>query len=363
MVDGVEIHRVWTSWFGRGNLVGRAFDYATFYLSAAWRLWHLARRGDIVVAKTDPPMLSVLIGPVARQREARCVNWLQDIFPEVAEALGTGGTWVQPLLRRLRWLRNRSLRAADINVVLGERMAERLIRLGIATASIRIIPNWADGALLQPIAPADNPLRAQWGLGNAFVVSYSGNLGRAHEIDTLLGAMAAMQSGKDPAVTSPIAWLFVGGGALYGRLQRETASRGIAGVTFQPYQPRATLAQSLSAADVHIVSLQPALEGLIVPSKIYGIMAVGRPTIFIGDTDGEVARMLERYTCGRVVAQGDSAGLARALMELAGDPDGTARMGARARQALLMDYDKPLAVDSWADVLRDLDHDERQAVG
>src|SRR5262245_59016805 len=101
-VDGVSIYRVWTSRFGRANLLGRVIDYATFYLSAAWRLWRLARPGDVVIAKTDPPMLSVIAVPLCRRRGVRLINWLQDIFPETAQALGVGGRVARTPFRLVR---------------------------------------------------------------------------------------------------------------------------------------------------------------------------------------------------------------------------------------------------------------------
>ena len=356
-IDGVEVHRVWTSRFGRGNLVGRAFDYLTFYLSAAWQLWRIARAGDIVVAKTDPPMLSVVTGPVARLRGACCINWLQDIFPEVAEAIGTGGAKARPLYRGLRWFRDRSLRAADVNVVLGWKMAERMVGIGVPEGRIRTIPNWADGTVVVPVAHADNPLRAEWGLGSGLVVGYSGNLGRAHEIETFIGAIAELEGSAAngaPVDGLAVTWLFVGGGALLAGLKAAVAGRGLRSVIFKPYQPRERLAQSLSVADVHLVSLQPAMEGLIVPSKIYGIMAAGRPCIFIGDVDGEVARMIERHGCGRVVAQGDAAGLARTLRDMAADTRQTRQMGERARQALMAEFDQSIAVERWTRMLQEV---------
>src|SRR5581483_1707270 len=156
VLDGVCVHRVWSTRFGRVALVGRAIDYLTFYLSAAWCLWRLARTGDTVVAKTDPPMLSVTALPVCRLRGARLVNWLQDIFPETAEALGVGGPVARVPYRLMRWLRNGSLRAADMNVVLGERMANRVAALGVRSECIRIIPNWADGGAVAPVEPPAN---------------------------------------------------------------------------------------------------------------------------------------------------------------------------------------------------------------
>jgi hypothetical protein len=149
-VHGVSVYGVWTSRFGRANLLGRAIDYATFYLSAAWRLWRLARSGDVVIAKTDPPMLSVIAAPVCRLRGARLVNWLQDIFPEAAQAVGVGGRVARTPYGLMRWLRNGSLTAAHMNVVLGERMAERVSTTTPVPTAItsrpdtqRLPPSWA----------------------------------------------------------------------------------------------------------------------------------------------------------------------------------------------------------------------------
>jgi glycosyltransferase involved in cell wall biosynthesis len=356
----VSVRRVPSSRFGRRHLVGRALDYLSFYVSAAWCLWRCVRPGDVVIAKTDPPMLSVLGVPIARRNGARAVNWLQDIFPEVAERLGVGarGRAGRAALALLRRLRDRSLKAADANVVLGARMADHLAALGVARERIVTIPNWADGRTIAPVAPAANALRRQWGLEDHFVVGYSGNLGRAHDIDTILGAIALI----DRAQTSPsaasrprIAWLFIGGGSGLEALRQRVASMGgtmgRTSVRFEPYQPRERLAESLSVPDVHLVSLQPVLEGLIVPSKLYGIAAAGRPAIFIGDADGEIARVIARAGCGTSIRPEDGAGLADAILQLAGNPAICAAAGAAARRAFEAEYDKPIALARWHSLL------------
>ncbi|HEX6000931.1 MAG TPA: glycosyltransferase family 4 protein [Hyphomicrobiaceae bacterium] len=356
-VGGVAIHRVWTSRFGRRNLIGRSIDYVTFYASALCRLWSLARRGDVVIAKTDPPMLSVIAAPVCWGRHIQLVNWLQDIFPETAEALGIGGRAARGPLRLLRRLRGHSLCIAAMNVVLGQRMAEHVARLGVSAARIRILPNWADGTSIAPIPPAGNALRREWGLGDAFVVGYSGNLGRAHEIGTMLAAMTQLEqeeTGTAAPDRRPVRWLFVGSGALLDELKAEAARRGLTSVRFAPYQPKERLAESLSAADVHLVSLRPELEGLVVPSKIYGIAAAGRPTVFIGDEDGEIARLIAHFKCGLTVAAGDGEGLARTLRDLADNPDACCWMGERARQAFDAELDKPIAVARWRELLAEV---------
>jgi colanic acid biosynthesis glycosyl transferase WcaI len=345
-IGGVEVFRVWTSRFGRGKLIGRAVDYATFYVSAALTLWRLARARDIIIAKTDPPMLSVVVAPITHWRGARLVNWLQDLFPEVAEAVGLDRHHLPRFVYdALRVPRNWSLRSAALNLALGDRMAEKLATFGVAPNRISIIHNWADGDLTKPVAPEDNPLRREWNLDGKFVVGYSGNLGRAHDYHTLLDAIRRMEGVT--LGSSEILWLFVGGGALHSPFASELRARGLKSVVFKPYQPRDRLAQSLSAPDVHLVCLRPDLEGLIVPSKFYGIAAAGRPTIFIGDLDGEIARIVRRRDLGFAVKQGDGAGLAAAVFALARDPHLCREIGARARQVCEGEFEKQIAIDRW----------------
>ncbi len=342
--DGVDVHRVWTSGFGRGHLPGRALDYLSFYVAASAKLFRLAGPGDVIVAKTDPPLVSVVAGWVARLRGAQLVNWLQDLFPEVAAKLGmapargVGG-------RLLRWLRDGSLRRAAANVVLGRRMRERVAALGVDPTKIAVIPNWADGALLRPVERAGNPLRAEWGLEDRFVVGYSGNLGRVHEVRTVLDAADALRAQAD------IVFLFIGGGAQKAAVAAAAQERGLSNILFKPYQPRESLGQSLSAADAHLVTLRPELEGLVVPSKFYGVAAVGRPTIFIGDAEGEIGSIVREAQCGVCLRPGDVAGLVSAITTLRDDSASRQRMGDNARRVLDARYDKAIAVAAWRRLL------------
>lgn len=347
--NGVRIERIWTSRLGRSVLLLRSIDYLTFYLSATWALLRLVKRGDIVIAMTDPPALSVLVAAIAKIRGARLVNWLQDIFPEVAEALNVGGRLASVLFAPLRFLRNASLRHADMNVAIGELMAKRLTGLGVEASQISVVPNWADCKAIRPVARAANPFRMAWGLSGTFVIAYSGNLGRAHDIETLLNAMAATENRSRSAL--PMKWLFIGGGALHARLKAEAARRGLTKVDFRPYQPRERLSESLSVADVHIVSLRPELEGLIVPSKFYGVAAAGRPTLFIGARNGEIARLIARHECGIAVEPGDAAGLVDAIDAMVGGPARCRYMGVRAREMCEANFDKTRAIDAWRELL------------
>jgi glycosyltransferase involved in cell wall biosynthesis len=350
-VQGVEVHRVWTARFGRTSLLGRAFDYATFYLSASLRLLMLLRAGDVAVVKTDPPMLSIPAAVAVALRGAKLVNWLQDVFPEVASRLEM--TIPRFIEVGLQALRDRSLRYARANVVLGARMRDYLRARDIDADRFHIVENWADGRAIQPRSAARSELRAQLGLAERFVVGYSGNLGRAHEYDTILAAAEALRD--DPKFV----FLMIGGGAKVKALQRDAAARKLANFRFAPYQPREALADSMAAADVHWVSLLPQLEGLIVPSKVYGILAAARPMIFIGDPAGEIAQLIREGDCGLALQPGEGLRLAAELRRLAANPDELHTLGLRARMIFDRRFTLECAADRWMRLLSDLGIESR----
>jgi colanic acid biosynthesis glycosyl transferase WcaI len=345
---GIHVHRSWTCRFGRDRLLGRALDYASFYVTGAAKLLALLRRQDVVVAKTDPPLISIFAAAVARLRGARLVNWLQDVFPEVASHLGANPlpSWLDSGLKKLR---DRSLATAQANVVLGDRMREHLLSRSIQSGQIRVIENWADGDAIVP-KPADAcELRQRLGLAGKFVVAYSGNLGRAHEYETLLAAAERLRSHED------IVFLMIGGGAKMQQLQRAVEEKMLASFRFLPYQPRELLSDSLCAADVHLACLLPQLEGLIVPSKFYGILAAGRPVVFIGDLEGELARIIRGANCGAAAQVGDVAALVNVLLDLKAEPAMRDAMGLLARELFVRKYTVARATQQWIDVLTELD--------
>jgi glycosyltransferase involved in cell wall biosynthesis len=351
-IEGVRVHRVASTRFGRAAIAGRTLDSLTFCVAAAVRLMRLARAGDIVVAMTDPPLVSVVAAWVARRRGAMLVNWLQDVFPEVAERLGV--SLARGVAGRMaRRLRDYSLRSSRANVVLSESM-EAAVRAATGDApsrgpALRVIHNWADGALVRPLAREANPMRREWGLQDAFVVGYSGNIGRVHEFDTLLDAAERLRD------VGGLAIAISGGGNQSQRLRDEVDRRGIAHLfRFHGYQPRERLRESLCVADAHLVTLRPELEGLVVPSKFYGIAAAGRCVLYVGDPQGELARTITRAECGIAIAVGDAQGLAGAIRRLLGDPAMTRRMGENARNLFDARFDRPRAMSAWVQVLTTL---------
>jgi colanic acid biosynthesis glycosyl transferase WcaI len=344
-VREVQVHRIWTTRFGRQRLVGRALDYLTFHAACALTLVRNLRPRDIVIAMTDPPLISIVAAVAVKWKRGILVNWLQDVFPEVATRLGASP--LPALLDgALRRLRDASLRSASANVVLGSRMAEYLRARGLEARRIHVIENWADAEAVRPKPTSESVLRRQLGLDGHFVAGYSGNLGRAHEYETLLGAAEALRGEES------ITFLFIGGGHNMEELKVQAALRRLSRIRFLPYQPRESLEDSLSAADVHLVCLLPSLEGLIVPSKFYGILAAGRPVVFIGDPDGELARVTTAARCGTAVGTGQGADLANAILMLR--DHGTLRdaMGLAARQLLSEQYSTGRAVRKWVDLLQ-----------
>jgi glycosyltransferase involved in cell wall biosynthesis len=346
-IDGVDVHRVRTSAFGRRSRLGRALDYLTFLLGASLRLLFFRFRPlltpnsslstpnsspltpnssghpDLIVSLSTPPMVAALGAAVARWRGARSVFWVMDVYPDLAFALGA----LRPESaagRFFTWLSRRSLSASDRVVALGECMAERLKKNG--AERIEVVHNWADENAIRPAPVSGNRLRTQWEWNGRFVVLYSGNLGLAHEFETALGAAELLRDRAD------VLFAFVGGGPRLEETRRVARDRGLPNVEFRPYVARDLLGESLTAGDVHLVTLREAMPGLLVPSKIYGILAAGRPTLYVGPDRGEIFEILAQGECGLRVANGDAAGLAEAVRGYADEPERCREQGRRARE-------------------------------
>jgi glycosyltransferase involved in cell wall biosynthesis len=343
-IRGVHVHRVWTSRFGRSRLLGRAVDYLTFYLSATASLLYRSHAHTILVAKTDPPLMSVPSAWVSRLRRATLVNWTQDLFPEIALGLSVPGLSIAA--PALRWLRNRSLAVARANVVLGTSMAAKLKGQGIDDDKVVAIPNWGLAEVEREATPAEvQALRDDWGLSGKLVVGYSGNFGRAHDFATILAAAVELRHRDD------LAFLLIGGGAQRAWVEEHVRAQGLTNVVLKPYQPLDRLHVSLALPDLHLISLKPHLEGLLSPSKLYAVLAAGRAVLFVGDVQGEIARLVRESDCGQAFADGDGAALAKAIAALAADPAKVQAMGRRARDLWDQRYRRASALAAWEGLL------------
>ena len=328
---------------GRGT-ARRALGYAAFFprvVAAVAR----APRPDVVVLKTDPPMLAAL-GPLLRRLTgARVVLWAQDVYPDVAEVLGVlppDGVAARVLGR----IAARSLRRADAVVAIGRCMADVLGARG--ARSVTVVPNWPPAGV-RPVPREGSAFRVEYGLGDRFVAMYSGNLGLAHPIGALLDAAVELARQAPDALV-----VFVGDGPQKEWAEAEVARRAVGNVRFIPFQPAARLSESLGAADVHLVAMDERLAGLVVPSKLYGALAAGRPVVFAGPEASEAALLLREHRCGTVVAGiGEhrlGAALATAIRRYASDPE-TAR--AEGKRAAAASGGLEAATEAFAEVLTD----------
>jgi len=343
VINGVKVNRLSTTLFGRMGLYGRSIDYLSFYISAFFYMLFNVRSNDVVVAKTDPPMLSIVVYILSKLKGYSYINWLQDLFPEIAKHLGVKGLAL--VYGPLRYIRNMSLKSAYSNVVIGEIMSDLLISEGVDKDRIRLIHNWSIEDNIYPITPNDNLLRKELKLDNKFIVGYSGNIGRAHEFDSIIDAAEKLRDKED------IVFIIIGGGAKYSDFRRASINRNLTNIMFLPYVPKDQLPMSLTLPDLHLISLLPELEGLIVPSKLYGILASGRPVLNIGSVEGEVSKTILDNACGIAAEIGDIDYIADSILKLKNDKKQLQVMCESSRNLYQTKYAKKFSHIQWHELL------------
>ncbi len=343
--NGVEIVRVRSTTYDRSHLSRRAANYVTYLFGLIWRAM-VTRRPDLVVCMTDPPFIGSVARLVAGRFRAPLLIVMQDVFPEIAVKLGRLKS--PATARLLRLLIDPSLRAADRVVVIGETMKQRVEDKGVPTERVRVIPNWGDASSIVPM-PHDNEWARKHRLAKRFVVMHSGNIGHAQNLDALVRATTFLRDLDDLAV------VIIGSGARRSDLVALAQLLESDKVEVLPYQERAILSQSLSTADVHVVGLARGLAGYVVPSRLYGILAAGRPVIAAADPESETARLVADVGCGVVVAPGNPFALATAVRSAHDGEYDLAEMGRRARAFAEAEADRTIAVRRYRDVLAELE--------
>jgi glycosyltransferase involved in cell wall biosynthesis len=342
--NGVEIVRVASTSFERSRLGARAANYATYLTSA---LVHGLRgpRPDVVLCMTDPPIVADIALLVARRYRAPLVVISQDVFPEIAVQLRRLHNPVAT--RLLRALVSLYLRRADRIVAIGDTMRRRLETKGAPADRVRVIPNWIDSERLAPRDKANDWARKK-GVQDKFVVMHSGNVGHAQDLDSLVRAATFLRDLEDLVI------FIIGTGARHAELVALAELLEVGQVQFLYYQDRWMLPDSLSAADVHVVGLAPGLAGYVVPSRLYGILAVARPVIVAADRESETAQVVERVGCGIVVPPGRPELLARAIRDAHDGKYDLQAMGERGRAWVEREADRSVAVRRYRDLLFEL---------
>lgn len=342
--QGVHIVRATGSTLDPKAFAGRATNYVTYFASAALKGLRI-RKPDVVVALTDPPIIGLAALAAAAKARAPFVFLCEDVFPEVATLLEDfhSGAVNDALTSVNRFL----VRKARRVIALGDTMKRRLVEgKGADPAKVVVIHNWADCSAMTP-GPRDNPFARAHGLVDKFVALHAGNIGLSQDLEIVLHAADQLRDRTD------IMFVFVGEGAKKKDLQEIAQRRDLRNVMFLPFQPREAMDQSYATADVSLVSLQRGLAGVIVPSKVYNVLASGRPCVAAVEQDCEVAEIIQRAGCGYVVAPGDASALRSCLVQLAEDRKEAADMGVRARAAALH-FDRPRQVAAYDALLREV---------
>ncbi|MEM8738878.1 MAG: glycosyltransferase family 4 protein [Planctomycetota bacterium] len=349
---GVHVHRVGLSLFGKRGIVLRSIDFALFYTAAMWRsLWIKVpvngqrQKPDVVVTLTTPPLIGMVGWMMSLVRRCRHVVWTMDLYPDVLVAAGVS----KPdsiLTKFFAWLNRREMGRADRVVALGRCMKRRIVDKGIGADHIDVIGVWSpnDPPIELP-DPADSSYRGEWGLEDRFVVQYSGNFGLAHDYETFCDTILALRE------VDEIQFVFAGGGKRIPTLQEFIECHRLTNVMLRPYQPRERLLDLLSLADVHLISQSESFTGVVVPSKLFGIMAAGRPSLFVGPPDAEVARVLNETGAGIRFPLDDPAVLADVILQLAHAPERVRRMGQAALDASRDEHHRKSRFVAWESLL------------
>jgi glycosyltransferase involved in cell wall biosynthesis len=340
----VRVLRVFSTTFSRRFLPLRALNYLSFFLSASLGVWFI-RRVDLMVAQTDPPFIG-FVPRLVHFLSLRSTPYgliFQDVFPEVGVVLGKLGSFSATLLR---WGRGILLRRAAFFVAISEGMRRALLAgMENNKAKSFVVANWVDTTLLSPSSPRLLPSVFQRVEVVPFIVMHSGNIGLSQDFELILDA--AWYLAKHPSIKIVI----VGDGARRAWLEQEIQQRCLKNVELLPYQQSENLSQSLGRADLHLVTLKPGLESYIVPSKVYGIMAVARPFVGVVAKNSEVHEIINKFECGRF-CEAHPKDLAQTILHLQQQPNRLKEMGERGRVAAEQHFSRQIAVIQYKKILR-----------
>jgi len=346
--NGVHIHRVRATAFGRDTILRRITDYASFFSSTLARV--LAGPSyDHIVTLTTPPLLP-LVGTVAQAVRGQSYGiWSMDLHPDAEVAAGMLERGTVPA-RLLHTLNDAGYRNAEFIVDLGTHMKRRIRRKGVSDERLHTIPVWNKKEEVYPIEHEENPLRSELRLEDKFVVMYSGNAGRAHRFEEVLAVMRRLDGHPR------IEFVFVGEGPQKSRIEAFADDHDLSNFRYLPYFPREQIKHSLPMADVHLMTLREEMAGIAVPGKLYGIMAAGRPVVMVGPEASESGETIRGHDVGHVVDPSRESDpeqrLYDTLLRLYSDNDERRRLGQKGREAFLETFEREVCCRAWTDLLR-----------
>lgn len=304
----IRIIRIPSLSLGKSSRRQRALNFASFMIVCALRLL-VMRRFDVVVALTSPPLISFLGALFVRLKGGKFCFWVMDLNPD--EAIAAGWLDERSLVARvLKSMLRYSLKQAERTIVLDRFMKERVLAKGAAAERVSIIPPGAIDDAVRFSCEGREAFRREHGFEDRFLVMYAGNHSPCHPLDTVLDAALRLKARDD------VAFCFIGGGSEHVKVKQFASTHELRNVKCLPYQPLSELARSLSAADLHVVVMGDGFVGIVHPSKVYNIMAVGAPVLYVGPEASHVADMAAQNS-GRFFLHrhGDVEGVVRAVNE------------------------------------------------
>ncbi len=330
----IKIKRVWGTRFPKLSFSGKFFNQVTFALSVFFHLlFDFSRRPILVV--TNPPFLGAICAILRAAGGNPYIYLLFDVYPDTAIKLGVIKD--KSLIAKLwDWWNSIILKKASAVIVLGRRMKEVILNKGKRISSlhdkIHLVHVWSDDRKIQPLDRINNPFIKKWNLNGKFVVSYSGNMGRFHDLETIMESAKELKANKD------ILFLFIGEGYKKKWMEEYAKKWKLTNCQFHTYVNRDDLGLSLACAHVGLVSLLPGQEGLSVPSKTFGTLAAGVPVIAVMPRTSEIALIMEENNCGIVVEPGDVHGLVNSIERLYNNSELCKRLGKNAIEAIKSKY-------------------------
>lgn len=344
--EGVQIRRLFATQFDKNVPMGRALNAVTFFLSALWVLTWRRNRGPLLIV-SNPPFLGFLGYLLKVLRGQHYVYVVHDVFPDLAVTLKVIRP-DSPLRRVWDVLNYLVVTNASRIVVLSDAMKALIVKKGRGAPAVaertRVIHNWADEGFIRPLPKSENRFAREHHLEKSFVVLYSGNMGLSHDLESLIEAAERLKS-RD------IVFLFVGEGGKRRRLEALARDRCLDKVRFLPFQSREQFRYSVTCSDISVVALERGVEGISMPSKLYTIMASGRPVVALVESGFEVARIIENARCGRSVDPSDVDGLVRIIDDYESNRERCARDGLQARRYFEEHFTRERALREYVEVL------------
>ncbi len=342
----VQIHRCGATALNKDILLFRLLNLLTISVSVFFNALRSIRKNDVVLVITNPPTMPLIACMVCKLRGAKMVLRLEDIYPEVlvAAQIIKADSAVAGIINAVQ---KNIYQRSDRILVLGREMMELVYeKTGHRLKQVDLIPHWADSDQIGPLPREENPLLSHLGILDKFVIQYSGNMGRTHDLESLVQCARILEK------ESNIHFLFIGSGAKEPWLKKTVSELGMRNVTILPPQPRSELCLSLNACDMALISFVKGMAGASVPSRMYNIMSAGKPILGVAEKESELARVISEENIGWVAAPGSPERIARVIMEAHANRPLLQKMSVNARQAVLDKYNQPMIMrkhHEWMD--------------